>query len=79
MTISGKAKLAGVMGWPVGHSRSPRLHGHWLERYGIDAAVHELNVNWIAGLNDHPSAAHWKRYGEQLTRVFDEYFEAVKP
>lgn len=27
--------LAGVMGWPVGHSRSPRLHGHWLARYGL--------------------------------------------
>ena len=22
--------LAGVVGWPIGHSRSPRLHGHWL-------------------------------------------------
>jgi lysophospholipase L1-like esterase len=51
----------------------------WLERYGIDAAVHEFNVNWIAGLKDYPSGAHWMRYGEQLTRVFDEYFEAVKP
>jgi hypothetical protein len=50
-----------------------------LERYGIDAAVHELNVNWIAGLKDYPSAAHWSRYGEQLARVFDEYFAAVKP
>ncbi len=28
--------LAGVVGWPIGHSRSPRLHGHWLDRYGID-------------------------------------------
>ncbi len=28
--------LAGVIGWPIGHSRSPRLHGHWLHRYGID-------------------------------------------
>lgn len=28
--------LAGVVGWPIGHSRSPRLHGHWLRRYGID-------------------------------------------
>ena len=28
--------LAGVIGWPIGHSRSPRLHGHWLRRYGID-------------------------------------------
>jgi shikimate dehydrogenase len=27
--------LAGVVGWPIGHSRSPRLHGHWLRRYGI--------------------------------------------
>jgi shikimate dehydrogenase len=28
--------LAGVVGWPIGHSRSPRLHGHWLKRYGIE-------------------------------------------
>ena len=27
--------LAGVIGWPIGHSLSPRLHGHWLERYRI--------------------------------------------
>jgi shikimate dehydrogenase len=35
-TLSGKARLAGVIGWPIAHSRSPRLHGYWLERYGID-------------------------------------------
>ncbi|MDD3446940.1 MAG: shikimate dehydrogenase [Zavarzinia sp.] len=44
MTITGKARLAGVMGWPVGHSRSPRLHGYWLERYGIDGAYVPLAV-----------------------------------
>jgi shikimate dehydrogenase len=38
MILSGKARLAGVMGWPVGHSRSPRLHGYWLAHYGIDGA-----------------------------------------
>lgn len=27
--------LAGVIGHPIAHSRSPRLHGHWLQRYGI--------------------------------------------
>ncbi len=27
---------AGVMGWPISHSLSPVLHGHWLARYGID-------------------------------------------
>jgi hypothetical protein len=51
----------------------------WLERYHIDAAVHELNVNWIAGLKDYPSGRHWQDYGAQLTRVFFEYFETVKP
>ena len=38
MTITGKATIAGVMGWPVGHSRSPRLHNFWLARAGIDGA-----------------------------------------
>ena len=27
---------AGVMGWPVEHSRSPVLHRFWLRHYGID-------------------------------------------
>ena len=42
--LTGKAKLAGVIGWPVGHSRSPRLHGHWLARYQIDGAYVPLAV-----------------------------------
>jgi shikimate dehydrogenase len=25
-----------VIGWPVAHSRSPLIHGYWLERYGIE-------------------------------------------
>jgi shikimate dehydrogenase len=24
-----------VIGWPVEHSRSPMIHGHWLAKYGI--------------------------------------------
>jgi shikimate dehydrogenase len=35
---------AGVMGWPVEHSRSPALHGYWLERYRIDGAYMLLPV-----------------------------------
>lgn len=38
MTLTGKARVAGVMGWPVAHSCSPRLHGFWLKAYGIDGA-----------------------------------------
>ena len=44
MTISAKARLAGLMGWPVSHSRSPRLHNWWIERYGIDGVYMPLAV-----------------------------------
>lgn len=44
MTISGRAKLAGVIGDPVAHSLSPRLHAHWLGAYGIDGAYVPLAV-----------------------------------
>ncbi|MEQ9814698.1 MAG: shikimate dehydrogenase [Azospirillaceae bacterium] len=37
-------RLAGVMGWPIGHSRSPALYGHWLARYGIHGAYVPLAV-----------------------------------
>ena len=36
--------LAGVMGWPIGHSRSPALHGYWLRRYGIAGVYVPLAV-----------------------------------
>ena len=42
--LSGHARLAGVFGHPVTHSRSPRLHGFWLQRYGIDGAYIPLGV-----------------------------------
>lgn len=44
MSLTGAAKLAGVMGWPVAHSRSPALHGFWLAEYGIDGAYVPLPV-----------------------------------
>ncbi|MHA1568632.1 MAG: shikimate dehydrogenase [Alphaproteobacteria bacterium] len=44
MSLSGRGKVAGVMGWPVAHSLSPRLHGHWLARYRIDGAYVPLAV-----------------------------------
>ena len=27
--------IAGLLGWPVAHSRSPVIHNHWLARHGI--------------------------------------------
>ncbi len=37
-------RLAGVIGWPVAHSLSPRLHGFWLRSCGIDGAYVPLPV-----------------------------------
>jgi shikimate dehydrogenase len=42
--LTGTSRLAGILGWPVSHSRSPRLHGFWLERHGIDGAYMPLGV-----------------------------------
>jgi shikimate dehydrogenase len=42
--LSGRSRVAGILGWPVAHSRSPRLHGYWLRRYGIDGAYVPLPV-----------------------------------
>ncbi len=44
MSISGKAKLAGVIGWPITHSLSLRLHSYWLAAHGIDGAYVPLPV-----------------------------------
>jgi shikimate dehydrogenase len=44
MKITGAALLAGIMGWPVSHSRSPLLHGFWLEETGVDGAYLPLAV-----------------------------------
>jgi shikimate dehydrogenase len=35
MTAQSKYTLAGVMGWPVAHSRSPLLHNHWIAQHGL--------------------------------------------
>ncbi len=36
--------LAGLMGWPVGHSRSPVIHNHWLAEQGRQGAYVLLPV-----------------------------------
>lgn len=60
-----KIPLAGVIGHPIAHSRSPALHGFWLRRYGIkghyipmdvaladlQATLHHLPKIGFVGLN----------------------------
>lgn len=42
--LTGRTRLAGVVGDPVEHSRSPQLHNHWLRRYDIDGLYLPLRV-----------------------------------
>lgn len=42
--MSEPVRLAGVIGCPAGHSLSPRLHGHWLQRYGLRGHYVPLEV-----------------------------------
>ena len=58
-------RLAGVMGWPIGHSRSPLIHNHWLRERNLpgtyvplavppeklDRALHALHPLGFAGVN----------------------------
>jgi len=44
MKITGTTRLAGIIGWPVSHSRSPLLHGFWLDETGVDGAYLPLPV-----------------------------------
>jgi shikimate dehydrogenase len=36
--------LAGVMGWPIAHSRSPKIHNYWLGQFALEGAYVPLAV-----------------------------------
>lgn len=40
-----KALKSGVIGWPVDHSLSPRLHGFWLRTYAISGSYQAIAVD----------------------------------
>ena len=65
MSLSGKTKVAGVVGQPIAHSMSPVLHNAWIAAAGLDAVyvpfgiaegrfaafVDGLRGGTVAGLN----------------------------
>lgn len=81
-----RLKRACVIGWPIGHSRSPLIHGHWLQRYGVqgeysrqgvapedfDAFICNLANNGFAGANITIP------YKERAFRLADEADEAAR-
>lgn len=38
------SRRAAITGYPVAHSRSPLIHGHWLKTHGIDGAYERIAV-----------------------------------
>lgn len=36
--------LAGVIGWPIGHTKSPRIHGYWLNKHKINGYYTPLAI-----------------------------------
>jgi shikimate dehydrogenase len=45
MSTQAPFKLAGIMGWPVGHSRSPSIHNYWIKQHELNGAYVYLPVN----------------------------------
>ncbi|MBT4770394.1 MAG: shikimate dehydrogenase, partial [Rhodospirillaceae bacterium] len=44
MSENKKPIKAGIIGWPISHSRSPLMHRYWLEKYGLDGSYDPLAV-----------------------------------
>ena len=77
---------AGVIGWPIKHSRSPLIHGHWLRRYGIAGSYEKVAVEpgdlagFLAGL----AAAGWRGcnvtvpHKEKALALADEATDAAR-
>lgn len=36
---------AGVIGWPISHSRSPLIHRHWLKNFGIAGDYNAIGIS----------------------------------
>jgi len=42
--IHNRFLLAGVMGWPIVHSRSPKIHNYWLKLHGLEGFYAPLAI-----------------------------------
>jgi shikimate dehydrogenase len=86
MAASDKFLLAGVMGWPVMHSRSPLIHNHWFDKHallgryvplaikpeGLQAALRALPALGFAGCN--VTIPH----KQEAMRIVDELHDSAR-
>ena len=74
MTELPKIPLAGVIGHPIAHSRSPALHGFWLRRYGVKGHYIPMDV---APLDLEATLRHLPKIGFVGLNVTIPHKEAV--
>jgi shikimate dehydrogenase len=55
---------AGVIGWPVGHSLSPRIHRFWLAELGIEGRYEAVVVSpdWLGDMVQSFRAGGWRGF-----------------
>lgn len=71
-------KIAGVAGWPVSHSLSPRLHNYWLKQLGIHGEynAYEVRPEALPGFIESLRSMHGMR-GCNLTLPHKEHAIAL--
>lgn len=67
---------AGIIGWPVAHSLSPRIHRFWLAQYGLDGRYEAVVTppDWLADTVDGFRAGRWAGFN-----VTVPHKEAIMP
>ena len=43
--MNGTLKKAAVIGWPISHSKSPLIHGHWIKQFGINGSYEPIALS----------------------------------
>ncbi|MCT4684947.1 MAG: shikimate dehydrogenase [Roseicyclus sp.] len=65
--------LAGVIGDPIAHSLSPKLHGHWLRRYGLRGHYVPLHITHANLADAFQMLPHMGFVGVNVTIPHKEY------
>jgi shikimate dehydrogenase len=50
-----ETKKAAVVGWPIGQSKSPLIHGYWIKQFGIDGSYEAIGLSpdeFVSGIRD---------------------------